>query len=71
MADPSTIKTVEVVGADRVGRRYVLTEEREDGSLVISPDTSIEAIRSRLGTRAATPEEFDETFGKLPADAEG
>ena len=52
-------------------REYVLIEERTDGSLVVAPDTSIEAIRKRAGTRPMTTEEFEERFGDLPSDGEG
>jgi hypothetical protein len=55
---------------DRSGE-YLVIEERTDGSLVVAPDTSIEAIRKRAGTRAMTPEEFGEHFGDLPSDDEG
>lgn len=55
---------------DRSGQ-YVVIEERTDGSLVVAPDTSIEAIRKRAGTRAMAPEEFEEHFGGLPSDGEG
>ena len=55
---------------DRSGE-YVVIEERTDGSLVVAPDTSLEAIRKRSGTRAMTPEEFEEHFGDLPSDGEG
>jgi hypothetical protein len=39
--------------------------------VVLAPDTSIDAIRKRLGTRPMTPEEFSRHFGHLPSDAEG
>jgi hypothetical protein len=55
---------------DRSGE-YVLIEERTDGSLVVAPDTSIEAIRKRAGTRPMTTQEFEEHFGGLPSDGEG
>jgi hypothetical protein len=55
---------------DRSGE-YVLIEERTDGSLVVAPDTSIEAIRKRAGTRPMSAEEFQKHFGDLPSDGEG
>ena len=58
------------VSGDRSGE-YVIVEERDDGSLVVAPDTSAEAIRKRAGTRPMTPEEFEERFGDLPSDGEG
>jgi hypothetical protein len=50
---------------------YIVAERNADGTVVLAPDTSIEAIRKRLGTRPMTAEEFEEHFGQLPADAEG
>jgi hypothetical protein len=50
---------------------YIVVEHNPDGSLVLAPDTSIEAIRRRTGTRPMTPEEFEERFGHLPSDGEG
>ena len=55
---------------DRNGE-YVVVEERPDGSLLVAPDTSVDAIRQRLDTRPMTPEEFQEHFGDLPRDGEG
>jgi hypothetical protein len=50
---------------------YVVAERHPDGTVVLAPDTSIEAIRKRVGTRPMTPKEFDEYFGQLPSDVEG
>ena len=50
---------------------YVVEERHADGTLVLAPATSIEAIRQRLGTRPMAAEEFDEHFGDLPRDDEG
>jgi len=58
------------LSGDRSGE-YVIVEEREDGSLVVAPDTSVEAIRRRAGTRRMTSHEFEEHFGDLPSDGEG
>lgn len=58
------------VSGDRSGE-YVIVEEREDGSLVVAPDTSVDAIRGRAGTRPMTSEEFEDHFGDLPSDGEG
>jgi len=55
---------------DRSGE-YVLVEERPDGSLVMAPDTSAEAIRRRLGTRPMTTKEYEHHFGGLPRDGKG
>lgn len=57
-------RIVEVTGA--VSGRYEVLEEREDGTVVLGPDTSIAAIRRRLGTQPVSAEEFNELFGDLP-----
>ena len=50
---------------------YIVAERHADGSVLLAPDTSIEAIRKRSGTRAMRPEEFERHFGHLPSDGEG
>jgi len=50
---------------------YIVAERHADGSLLLAPDTSIDAIRKRSGTRAMTPAEFKEHFAHLPSDGEG
>jgi hypothetical protein len=50
---------------------YIVAERHPDGTVVLAPDTSIEAIRRRLGTRPMPPEEFEQHFGHLPSDDEG
>lgn len=51
---------------------YVIVEKREDGSLVLQPDTSMEAIRRRHNATPATLEEFEAEYGPLqPPDGEG
>lgn len=50
---------------------YIVEERGEDGSVLLRPDTSIEAIRKRLGTRPMSREEFGRHFGDLPSDGEG
>ena len=62
--------TVRVSGAGLEGE-YVLEERREDGSLVLRPDTSIDAIRRRLDVEPVSDEEFERLFGHLPTDGEG
>lgn len=54
-----------------VNGRYVVTEKRPDGELILVPDTSISAIRERQGTKPMSADEFDATFGELPSDDEG
>jgi hypothetical protein len=51
---------------------YVVVETREDGSVVVRPDTSIEAIRWRHDATPATLEEFVAEYGPIqPPDGEG
>lgn len=50
---------------------YIVAERNPDGSVLLAPDTSIEGIRKRLGTRPMSPEEFEKHFGHLPSDGEG
>jgi hypothetical protein len=50
---------------------YVLEERHPDGSLLLRPDTSVEAMERRAGLRPMTEEEFEEVFGDLPRDGEG
>ena len=48
------------------------TGERPDVSLVLLPDTSVEAILDRMGARPASLEEFEAEHGELGArDGEG
>jgi hypothetical protein len=59
------------LAGDRTGE-YLVAEERPDGSLVLLPDTSIEAILDRMSARPATLEEFEADHGRLGApDGEG
>ncbi len=57
---------------DRSGE-YVVTEERSDGSLVLSPSpTAEEAMLRRHGLTPVSREEFDEIAAHwLPPDGEG
>ena len=51
---------------------YLVVDQREDGSLVIEPDTSMEAIRRRHNATPATLEEFEAEYGPVgPPDGEG
>jgi hypothetical protein len=51
---------------------YAVEETRNDGRLVISPDTSAQAIMERLGHEPATLAEFEAEYGPVkPADGEG
>ena len=51
---------------------YIIVEKREDGSIVLKPDTSMEAIRRRHNATPATLEDFEAEFGAVqPPDGEG
>jgi hypothetical protein len=54
-----------------IAGEYVVVDQRPDGELTLAPDTSITAIRRRLGTEPMSPEEFERHFGDLPTDEEG
>ena len=59
------------LSGDRAGD-YVVLEERDDGSLLLGPDTSVEAMRRRHDLTPATLEEFVAEYGPiLPSDGEG
>jgi uncharacterized linocin/CFP29 family protein len=60
-----TLTEPEVAGS------YVVAERQGDGTLLLAPDTSIEAIRKRQDTEAMGGEDFEEHFGDLPRDGEG
>lgn len=51
----------------------VLAEERDDGAILLRPDTSYEAISERAPGRPATSAEFEEALGPHlhPTDGEG
>ena len=57
------LRIVDVTGA--VTGRYEVLEEREDGTVVLSPDTSIDAIMRRLGSTPVSDGEFRAAFGDL------
>jgi hypothetical protein len=59
------------LSGDRSGD-YVVVEERPDGSLVVAPDTSADAILRRHNMTPATLEEFEAEYGPVqPPDGEG
>ena len=55
---------VEVTGA--VSGRYEVVEVREDGTVLLGPDTSIAAITQRHPSQSVSAEEFERHFGHLP-----
>jgi hypothetical protein len=66
-------QTVRVTLEDGTSSRFVLEEERDDGAILLRPDTSFEAISERAPGRPMTREEFDELIAPrvLPPDGEG
>ena len=61
------------VTREGISESYVLEEERDDGSLILRPDTSYEAIVERAPGRPLTPSEFDALIAPhlLAPDGEG
>jgi hypothetical protein len=64
-------KLVHVTVSGDIKGEYVVKDEQPDGELTLVPDTSIAAVRQRLGTEPMTAEEFEQHFGDLPSDEEG
>jgi hypothetical protein len=61
-----------VILAGDVSGEYVVVERRDDGSLVVKPDTSMAAIRRRLDATPATLDEFVAEYGPIqPPDGAG
>jgi len=59
------------LAGDRVGR-YVVTDERPDGTLVLKPEDSSGAMLDRHDLRPASIDEFEAEHGPVgPADGEG
>ena len=58
------------LSGDRAGE-YIVKDELPGGELTLVPDTSIDAVRQRLGTEPMSAEEFERHFGELPTDDEG
>lgn len=59
------------LSGDRTGN-YVVLEERQDGSLVVSPETQADAMLRRQGLTPATLEEWEAEYGPVqPPDGEG
>jgi hypothetical protein len=65
-------QTVRVTRQDGTGRRYVLAKERDDGAILLKPDTSSEAIAERAPGWPLSRDEFDELIAPhvLPPDGE-
>jgi len=62
---------VHVTLSGDINGEYVVKDEGPDGEITLVPDTSIAAVRQRLGTEPMTAEEFEQHFGDLPTDDEG
>jgi len=59
------------LSGDRTGD-YIVLEERQDGSLVVAPETPADAMLRRQGMTPATLEEWEAEYGKVqPPDGEG
>jgi hypothetical protein len=64
--------TAHVTLAGDLTGEYVVTEQREDGTIVARPLTPADAMFRRLGLEPVTLEEFEAEHGKLlPPDGEG
>ncbi len=50
---------------------YIVLEQNPDGTVLLGPDTSWEAMKRRLGGEDVSQKEFDRVFGDLPSDDEG
>jgi hypothetical protein len=62
---------VHVTLSGDISGEYVVKDEGPDGEITLVPDTSIAAVRQRLGTEPMSAEEFEQHFGDLPTDDEG
>jgi hypothetical protein len=59
------------LSGDRTGD-FIVVDERDDGSMLIEPDTSMAAVRRRHNATPATLDEFEAEYGLLqPSDGEG
>jgi hypothetical protein len=59
------------LAGDRVGR-YVITDESPDGTLVLKPEGSSDAMLERHGLEAASTEALEAEYGPVsPPDGEG
>jgi hypothetical protein len=68
----STQRATHVTLSGDLSGEYVVVEPRDDGSVVVKPDTSMAAIRRRLDATPATLEEFVAEYGPIqPPDGEG
>jgi hypothetical protein len=66
-------ETVTVTRPDGTSNRFVVEEERNDGAILLRPDTSYEAIMERAPGRPMTSDEFERLIAPhvLLPDGEG
>ncbi len=66
-------QTFELAIGEANERRYVVEKELDDGRVLLRPQTELEAIRERMGSRPLTQAEFDELIAPhlRPPDGEG
>jgi hypothetical protein len=62
---------VHVTLSGDINGEYIVKDEGLDGEITLVPDTSLAAVRQRLGTEPMNAEEFEQHFGDLPTDDEG
>jgi hypothetical protein len=59
------------LAGDRVGR-YVIADERPDGTLVLKPEDSVDAMLERHGLEPAEIDDLEAEYGPIrSADGEG
>ncbi len=64
---------VELAIGESPSTRYVVVQKLDDGRVVLRPQTELEAMRERMGSRPLTQDEFDQLLAPhlLPPDGEG
>ncbi len=64
---------VELAIGESPSTRYVVEPKLDDGRVVLRPQTELEAMRERMGSRPLTQDEFDQLLAPhlLPPDGEG
>ncbi len=64
---------VELAIGESPSTRYVVEHKLDDGRVVLRPQTELEAMRERMGSRPLTQDEFDQLLAPhlLPPDGEG
>jgi hypothetical protein len=72
----AVVEKAHVTLSGDIAGEYLVEDRRPDGRLVLVPDTGIDAIRKRVGTRAMTAHESEEFWREngplmLPPDDEG